>query len=123
MSTLERVTQTVRRSRANRVGVRFKWGSLSPLLYLLPFLIFFTVFQIYPIFYGLYVSFTKWDLVTPPQFAGLSNYAGLAQDRLFWKALSNTVLFAVLNAPLTVAIPLGLAMLATCLRRRPGTSW
>lgn len=111
MSTLEWVTQMFRHGRADRVGVRYKWRSLSPLLYLAPFLIFFTIFQIYPIFYGLYVSFTKWDLLTPPQFAGLANYAGLGQDVLFWRALRNTTLFALMNAPLTVVVPLSLAML------------
>ncbi len=100
-------------ARAKPAGLRcrFERGGLSPLLYLAPFLLFFAVFQIYPIFYGLYVSLTKWDLVTAPQFIGLTNYINLGKDTLFWTALRNTVLFVVLNAPLAVIIPLSLAML------------
>jgi multiple sugar transport system permease protein len=111
MSTLDRATESARRRRVGRVGARKWWRSFAPLLYLAPFLIFFTIFQIYPIFYGLYVSLTKWDLVSEPQFVGLANYANLGKDSLYWTSLRNTVFFALLNAPLAVIIPLGLAML------------
>jgi len=111
MSALDRVTHPLQRQQAGKARIWLKPGSLSPLLYLVPFLLFFIVFQIYPIFQGLYVSLTKWDLATPPRFVGLANYAGLMRDSLFWTALRNTALFVVLNAPLAVAIPLGLAML------------
>ena len=111
MGTLDRVTRPLQRERAGRASARLKPGSLSPLLYLAPFLLFFIVFQVYPIFYGLYVSLTKWDLATAPRFIGLANYAGLLNDALFWRALRNTSLFVGLNAPLAVVIPLGLAIL------------
>ncbi|MFO7170110.1 MAG: sugar ABC transporter permease [Chloroflexota bacterium] len=111
MSVLDRVRPTSRERRAARVGARTGRGSLAPLLYLVPFLVFFTIFQIYPIFQGLYVSLTKWDLVTEPRFVGLENYGNLLNDALFWTALRNTGLFVALNAPLAVVVPLGLAML------------
>jgi multiple sugar transport system permease protein len=111
MGTLDRVTRSLQREQAGRARARFRLGSFAPLLYLAPFLLFFTVFQIYPIFYGLYVSLTKWDLATAPRFIGLANYQGLMRDSLFWTALRNTSLFVGLNAPLAVVIPLGLAIL------------
>jgi multiple sugar transport system permease protein len=111
MSALDRITHSLQRQQAGRARAWLKRGSLSPLLYLAPFLLFFIVFQIYPIFQGLYVSLTKWDLATPPRFIGLANYAGLMRDTLFWTALRNTSLFVALNAPLAVVIPLGLAIL------------
>jgi multiple sugar transport system permease protein len=83
-----------------------------PYLYVLPFLLFFIVFQIYPIFYGLYVSLTRWDLTSAPEFVGLANYINIiGRDSLFWTSLRNTILFVSLNAPLVVLIPLGLALL------------
>ncbi|KAB8142834.1 sugar ABC transporter permease [Chloroflexia bacterium SDU3-3] len=86
--------------------------NIAPWLYLLPFLVFFGIFQLYPIFYGLFVSLTKWDLVSDPQFVGLTNYINLfTKDTLYWTALRNTGLFVALNAPLAIVIPLGLAML------------
>jgi multiple sugar transport system permease protein len=111
MSTLDRVTRPLQRQRAGGVRAWRKPGSLTPFLYLAPFLLFFAVFQIYPIFQGLYVSLTRWDLATPPRFIGLANYAGLLRDTLFLTALRNTALFVALNAPLAVGIPLGLALL------------
>jgi len=86
-------------------------GVLYPFLYLVPFLIFFIAFEIYPILYGLYVSLTAWDLLTEPRWVGLANYIALFQDGLFQTSLRNTVLFVALDAPLAVVIPLGLAML------------
>jgi multiple sugar transport system permease protein len=111
MGTVDRVTRSPQREQAARTRARLRLGNFSPLLYLAPFLLFFAVFQIYPIFYGLYVSLTKWDLSSAPQFIGLANYSGLIRDSLFWTALRNTSLFVGLNAPLAVVIPLALAIL------------
>jgi multiple sugar transport system permease protein len=111
MGTLDRVTHSLQRERAGKARSRIKRENLTPYLYLAPFLLFFIVFQIYPIFQGLYVSLTKWDLATPPRFVGLANYAGLLRDTLFWTALRNTSLFVLLNAPLAVVVPLCLAIL------------
>jgi multiple sugar transport system permease protein len=102
-----------RRTTAARPALRL-WGEqgvLYPLLYLAPFLVFFIAFEIYPIFQGLYVSLTAWDLLTEPRWVGLGNYVALLKDSLFQTSLRNTVLFVALDAPLAVVIPLGLAML------------
>jgi multiple sugar transport system permease protein len=93
-------------------------GLLYPLLYLAPFLVFFLVFQVYPVFYGVYVSLTAWDLLSEPRFVGIANYTGLLQDSLFWTSFRNTLLFVVLDAPLAVLVPLGLALLIN--ERMPG---
>lgn len=110
MSTLDR-SEVAGQRRTGRVRARQRGRSFGPLLYLAPFLVFFAIFQIYPIFYGLYVSLTRWDLVSAPQFIGLTNYANLGKDGLFWTALRNTALFASLNAPLAIIVPLSLAIL------------
>ena len=57
------------------------------------------------------LSLLHWDLLTPPGWAGLENYADLAGDRGFLKALGNTLAFSALYVPLTVAISLGVALL------------
>jgi multiple sugar transport system permease protein len=113
MSTLDQVTQSQRERRVSRIGKQLGLRSFTPFLYLAPFLIFFAIFQIYPIFYGLYISLTKWDLVSTPKFTGLTNYINIGKDTLFWTSLRNTVFFVVLNAPLAVAIPLSLAILVS----------
>jgi multiple sugar transport system permease protein len=114
MRTAEQVLAAQPRRTAHARPALRLWGEqgvLYPLLYLVPFLIFFIAFEIYPIFEGLYVSLTAWDLLTPPRWVGLANYTALFTDSLFQTSLRNTVLFVALDAPLAVAIPLGLAML------------
>jgi multiple sugar transport system permease protein len=113
MGTLDQATQTQRERRTSRIGRQLGWRSFAPFLYLAPFLIFFAIFQIYPIFYGLYISLTRWDLVSAPKFIGLTNYINLGKDSLFWTSLGNTVFFVGLNAPLAVVIPLSLAILVS----------
>jgi multiple sugar transport system permease protein len=121
MRTAERVLAAQpRRAAATRPVLRL-WGEqgvLYPLLYLIPFLVFFIAFEIYPIFQGLYVSLTAWDLLTPPRFVGFANYAALFKDGLFLTSLRNTALFVALDAPLAIVIPLGLAMLVN--EKMPG---
>ncbi|MDX1187108.1 ABC transporter permease subunit [Sinorhizobium medicae] len=65
------------------------WG----LLFVAPAVLFFAVFAIFPIGFGVYLSFTRYDLLTPPQWIGLGNYTGLFRDRAFLVAIGNTMLF------------------------------
>src|ERR1700687_1112697 len=104
MRTAERVLEIPRpRRTALASPVLRLWGEqgvLYALMYLVPFLIFFVAFEVYPIFEGLYVSLTAWDLLTEPRWVGLANYTALFKDSLFQTSLRNTVLFRALDAPL-----------------------
>ncbi|MBB6098612.1 multiple sugar transport system permease protein [Deinobacterium chartae] len=90
---------------------------LVPYLYLLPHAIFFFVFVIYPVGYGVYVSLHRWDLLSESRpFVGLEYYRALfdfstPQAQFFWKSLLNTTFFTVISVPLLVATSLGLALL------------
>ena len=58
------------------------------------------------------LSFTDWQFGAPTlNWIGLGNYVHLATDRVFWKSLSNTVLYVALVVPLSVGLALGVAML------------
>ncbi len=79
-------------------------------LYVMPFMVFFFAFTVYPIFRGLQVSFTDWDVVNPPRFVGLANYERLLRnDRLFVTCLKNTVSYVAMFAPLGILVPMLLA--------------
>jgi multiple sugar transport system permease protein len=81
-------------------------------LYVIPFLIFFITFTVYPIFRGLQVSFSDWDVVNPPEFIGLQNYKRLLlEDKLFITCLKNTVSYVVMYVPLGILVPMFLAEL------------
>ena len=110
MAEAKRFAQPIwqRREMAWLTGRR---GIVMPLLFLGPFLALFGIFLLYPFGYGFYLSFTRWDLVTPTEWIGFRNYENLLDSTLFNKSLRNTAFFVLLNAPLAVALPLFLAVL------------
>jgi len=58
------------------------------------------------------LSFTDWQFGAPTlRWIGLDNYAHLANDRVFWKSLSNTVLYVLVVVPASVLLGLGAALL------------
>lgn len=57
------------------------------------------------------ISFFNWDLLTPPKWAGLDNFARLLDDNLFQKSLVNTFAFSSLYVPLVIVLSLGVALL------------
>ncbi|WP_258175713.1 carbohydrate ABC transporter permease [Bifidobacterium callitrichos] len=84
--------------------------------YIAPHLIIFAVFGIIPIVFGLYISFTRWNLIGSPKWAGLDNFRlimtpGTYFNKVFFKDLWNTLLFVVINVPLCIVVPLLLAVL------------
>lgn len=92
-------------------------NGIVPYLYLLPFLLLFLVFVVYPVGYGFYVSLHRWDLLAETRpFVGLEYYLNLfrgdtPQSQFFWNSMRNTGFFTVISVPLLVATALGLALL------------
>ena len=74
----------------NLLRFHFKWWGL---VFVLPAVGFFATFSIFPMLFGLYLSFTDYDLLNPPLWVGLDNFANLVSDPLFRKALANTLMF------------------------------
>ncbi|WP_455619771.1 carbohydrate ABC transporter permease [Eisenbergiella sp.] len=64
--------------------------------YIAPFFILFTIFGLFPIVAGLYISFFRWDGISEMHFLGLENYINLLKDPLFWKALKNTIVIGII---------------------------
>jgi len=94
------------------------WKKALPYLLIAPSLAVFLVFEIYPIFYSLYLSFTKWNLLSPVKtFVGLENYALLFTSEEFLKALWHTVVFTLGRVVGSMAIALGLALLLNTQKR------
>ena len=84
---------------------------LAALPYLLPTIIGFFVFVLGPVVASFLLSFTQWDVLTPPQWIGLGNYAKMFFDMpLFWKTLSNTFYYTMLYVPAGVILPLLVAV-------------
>ncbi len=78
-------------------------------LFVLPALVGTFVFIIIPIFCSFGLSFTKWDLLNPIEFAGLENYKSVFTEQAFTKILVNTFIYATSTTIFGVLIPLILA--------------
>src|SRR5256885_14435132 len=87
------------------------WGYV----FIAPWLIGLLLFVAGPIFASLYLSFTTYDILSPPRWAGLNNYKrAFFDDPLFWPSLERTFYYAL------VVVPLGLVgslLLATLLNQ------
>jgi multiple sugar transport system permease protein len=68
----------------------YKWWGL---VFVLPAVGFFVTFNVFPMLFGLYLSFTDYDLLSPPIWVGVDNFVNLWGDRLFRQALLNTLVF------------------------------
>lgn len=67
-----------------------------------PFAILFLTFTIIPVFMSIGISFTKYDLLQPPQVIGLSHYIRLIlEDDVFIIAMKNTLILAVVTGPVS----------------------
>lgn len=77
-----------------------------------PFFLLYTVFTIWPVIQGVYVSLHKWTLMGKLKFVGLDNYVKFLGDKNFWGALQNTTVFVLITAPLLVITAMILALLA-----------
>ena len=71
--------------------------SITPYLFLAPALIVIAVFFIYPIIAVVYYSFTDYNIVTPPVWAGLENYQRLVKDPVFWQALQHSFVYLLVT--------------------------
>lgn len=78
----------------------------------LPFFLLYTVFTIWPVIQGGYVSLHKWSLMGKVKFVGLENYAKLLSDPKFSVSLINTVIFVLISVPALVIAAITLALLA-----------
>lgn len=82
-----------------RAGRRPGRGEFSGLLFVLPFVVVFGAFLLWPIVQGLWMSFTNRSLTGGGRNpVGLSNYAEALADPQVWQALGNTAVFTVLSS-------------------------
>lgn len=104
--------------RSGRAGGRLarheaRWAYV----FLAPWIVGLLVFTVGPMVASLVLSFTDYDLVSSPRWAGTANYAEVVQDPRVRTSLVNTLVYTALHVPLSVALALGLALLLARLAR------
>lgn len=87
---------------------RNKW----PIIFAIPFLTAYGLFMLFPMLYSFYLSLFEYNGIVEKHFVGLANYINLfTKDRLFLKALFNTVLIMLMSLPVNLILGLVIAYL------------
>ncbi|HHT36818.1 MAG: carbohydrate ABC transporter permease [Candidatus Wallacebacter cryptica] len=90
-------------------------------VFIAPWLLGFLVITIFPILLSLYLSFTKYDILSSPRWIGLMNYETMFQyDYLFPESLKVTFKYAFTSVPLRLLFALFLAVLLSQNRKGVG---
>ena len=83
--------------------------NVAAYLFLLPFLLFFVGFVLYPMFMCVYTSFFDATMGREDIFVAFDNYKELFSDPVFWVALKNTAIIVLVSVPVTCAFSLWVA--------------
>ncbi len=111
--------QLKERTDSGHTSTRRKKDRITVILFLLPAIILFLIFVIYPIFRSLYFSMYDWNGLGPAtDFIGLDNFKRILTDKIFQKAVINNFLIAFLS--LIVQLPISLAIAIIVGRDFPG---
>lgn len=93
-----------------KLGV--KRSAATGLALIMPWLLGFLIWNLFPLAASFYLSFTNFNILQPPEWIGLANYERLlSDDTQFWASLRLTMAYAALTVPLGLAMSLGAAVL------------
>ncbi len=67
-------------------------------------ILFYSVIRFYPTIEAFWLSFTNWDLMSPPEFIGIANYQKLFADPEFWKVFKNTFIYLLVGTPISLVL-------------------
>ncbi|WP_405546909.1 sugar ABC transporter permease [Streptomyces phaeochromogenes] len=105
-------TQTKPRTREKRErdGGGRGDGALAA-LFIAPAMLGFLVFLLWPTLRGIYLSFTRFNLLTPAEWVGLDNYVRMVKDPIFWDSLTVTIEYVFINIGIQTVSALAIAVL------------
>ena len=100
---------------------RKKKEALQGVIYILPSFILIACFSVLPIFMSGYFSFTSYNVMNDPTFAGLENYAKIFKDAYVADAIKNTLAYVVITVPIQTILSLVFAaFLAYTMQNKTG---
>ncbi|MBV1940231.1 sugar ABC transporter permease [Streptomyces sp. BV286] len=100
--------RTVRKRERNGVG---RGDGALAALFIAPAMLGFLVFLLWPTLRGIYLSFTRFNLLTPAEWVGLDNYRRMIDDPIFWDSLKVTLEYVFINIGVQTVSALAIAVL------------
>ncbi|OZB94959.1 carbohydrate ABC transporter permease [Paenibacillus sp. XY044] len=85
---------------------------LQALIFLLPFLIVYLLFTIWPMIKGAQMSFYKWTLIRKMKYVGWDNFQRMFHDDQFWASVWHSTIFVFLTTPAMIVLAIVLALIA-----------
>jgi multiple sugar transport system permease protein len=96
---------------AHRPARRWTREAFHAYVFMSPAILGLLLFTLGPVVASLLLSFTEYNILTPPEWIGFENYSAMLQEPLFWQALRVSAIYSVASVPLGLALALGLAVL------------
>jgi|UniRef100_A0A7C3WPY8 multiple sugar transport system permease protein len=94
------------------ISKKKKHDLLMGYFFVSPWLIGFIAFIIFPLVTSLYLSFTRYDILTPPRWIGLQNWIRMfTQDPRFWNATKATFKYVLFEVPLRLTFAFIVALI------------
>ncbi|MDR3337401.1 MAG: sugar ABC transporter permease [Treponema sp.] len=92
----------------NRSERREFWAAM---IFISPWVIGLFAFTLYPICLSFYYSLTEYKVISDPEFIGAGNFVSLLKDKVFLKALTNTIYIVLIGVPITLLSALVVSVL------------
>jgi multiple sugar transport system permease protein len=90
-----------------------KWkADIQAIVFLIPFLVVYVLYTIWPMLKGIQMSFYKWTLIRKMKYVGWDNYQKMFHDHDFWSAIGHSTVFVVLSTPTMIVLAIVLALIA-----------
>jgi len=91
---------------------------IEPYLYITPITLIMVLFVVGSVLISITLAFTKYNIITPPDFRGIDNYTRLLDDSKFIKALGNTLKLLIYIVPLQMVSGILMAVFLQANRKR-----
>lgn len=90
---------------------RFRYAEWSSLFFIAPAILLFSIFVVYPIFQTIWLSFWKWDRISPGVWVGLDNYKKVLSNPEIYSAFSHSLVFVLFYSLMPIAVGLLITLL------------
>jgi multiple sugar transport system permease protein len=80
-------------------------------MFIVPAVLGLLFFRLGPVFASFYLSFTKYEIITAPQWIGFANYTKLVKDALWLRSIEVTLWYVILFVPLSLTFAYAVALL------------